>query len=103
MKAEFNIDTQEFVREIAQELIKVIKPLLSKNAIECDTILDIKGLAEYLKVTQNWIYQQTHLNTIPYMKLGNQLRFKKKDIDRWLETLKTPDVNIPTGHLRAVK
>ena len=46
MKAEINIDSQELVREIVQEIIKTIKPLLVKNTFESDTIMDIKGLIE---------------------------------------------------------
>lgn len=98
MKAEFDIDTQEIAREIAQEVIRAIKPLM-KNAVEDDNILDVKGLSEYLKVTHHWIYQQTHLGTLPCFKLGNQLRFRKKDIDRHLEGLKIPAI----GQLRAIK
>jgi len=90
LKAELNIDTQELVREIATEVIKAMKPLLVKNFMESEALLDIKGLAEYLSVKPYWIYQQTHFNTIPYLKLGNQLRFRKKDIDRWLQTLNNP-------------
>jgi len=102
MKAELTIDTKELAREVAQEVIKVIRPMLANNPSGDDTILDVKGLVAYLKVTPHWIYQQTHLKTIPYFKLGNQLRFKKKEIDKWLESLNNPAVSLP-GHLRVIK
>lgn len=103
MKTEFNIDTQELVREISQEVVKAIRPMLSGRA-EDDTILDVEGLAEYLGVKPNWIYQQTHLNAIPYYKLGSQLRFRKRDIDKWLETQKVPATSPPPENfLRRIK
>lgn len=103
MKAELNIDTQELVREIAQEVVMTIRPLLSGRA-EDDAILDIDGLAKYLNVKSNWIYQQTHLNAIPYHKLGSQLRFRKRDIDKWLDTQKVPATSAPPENfLRRIK
>ena len=103
MKAELNIDTQELVREISQEVVKAIRPVLSGRA-EDDAILDVEGLAEYLSVKPNWIYQQTHLNAIPYYKLSSQLRFRKRDIDKWLETQKIPAASPPPENfLRRIK
>lgn len=103
MKTELNIDTQELVREISQEVVKAIRPLLSGRA-EDDSILDLDGLAKYLSVTRNWIYQQTHINTIPHHKLGSQLRFRKRDIDKWLDTQKVPATStLPVNFLRRIK
>ncbi len=103
IKAELNIDTQELVREITQEVVKAIRPMLSGKA-EDNTILDVDGLAEYLSVKSNWIYQQTHLNAIPYHKLGSQLRFRKREIDKWLDTQKVPAASPqPANFLRRIK
>ena len=103
MKAEVNIDTQELVREIAQEVVKAIRPLLSSRA-EDYSILDLDGLAKYLSVTRNWIYKQTHINAIPNHKLGSQLRFRKRDIDKWLDTQKVPATSTPPENfLRRIK
>ena len=103
MKAEVNIDTQELVREIAQEVVRAIRPLLSGRA-EDDSILDLDGLAKYLSVTRNWIYQQTHINAIPHHKLGSQLRFRKRDIDKWLDAQKVPSTSTPPENfLRRIK
>lgn len=103
MKAELNIDTQELVREISQEVVKAIRPMLSGKA-EDNTILDVDGLAEYLSVKPSWIYQQTHINAIPHHKLGSQLRFRKLDIDKWLESQKVPATStLPDNFLRRIK
>ena len=44
-----------------------------------DPILTAKELAELLKVKVSWIYQKTYLGqeSIPHLKVGNQLRFQK--------------------------
>lgn len=103
MKAEVNIDTQELVREISQEVVKAIRLLLS-GRLEDDTILDVDGLAKYLDVKPNWIYQQTHVNAIPHHKLGSQLRFRKQEIDKWLDSHKCPATSPPPANfLRRIK
>jgi excisionase family DNA binding protein len=93
------------IEVIAGKVIEKLKPLLSNNKHEAeDVILNVQELALYLKVTPKWVYEQTHLKTIPHLKLSNkQLRFKRKDIDKWLDTLKTPSTGEPTGKLRLLR
>lgn len=95
----------EDIQAMAAAVMEQLKPLISgygKN--EDDVILDVPGLAAYLHVTPKWIHERTHLKNIPFYKLSNkQLRFRKKDIDKWLDSLKTPAINQFTGKLRAIK
>ena len=102
MRAEINIDTQEIIREITSEVIKAIKPLLNGKA-EDDTIYTVKTLAEYIGVSSQWVYERVHLKEIPYIKMGKFPRFKKADIDKWLDSLKTPVINPLSATLKAVK
>jgi predicted DNA-binding transcriptional regulator AlpA len=86
----------EDLQGIVSAVIEGLKPFFSgKGEIRTDDIiLDVPGLSDYLSVTAKWIHERTHLKEIPYIKLSNkQLRFKKKDIDKWLESLKTPAVS----------
>ncbi len=81
-----------------------LKSYLSGKGQDEDLVLDVAGLCDYLKVTPKWVYEQTHLKAIPQIKLsGKTLRFKKKDIDRWIERLKTPAITEPTGKVRLFK
>lgn len=49
-----------------------------------DEMLDVTKLADYLQVNPQTIYNWVHANKIPFTKLGDLLRFQKKDIDIWL-------------------
>ena len=104
MKAELTLPP-ELIDEIANKLLEKLKPVLSKNdKSEDDIIFDVTGLSKYLGVTTKWIYEQTHLKTIPYLKLSNkQLRFSKKEIDRWLDAHKIPAVSELRGKFRLIK
>ena len=51
-----------------------------------DNIFDVKQLACYLKVDESWIYKQVSLKAIPFFKCGKYTRFKKSEIDRWVES-----------------
>ncbi len=84
------------IETIAQKVCEMLRPMLSaqKDNVKDDSIMDVKGLCEYLKVTQKWIHERTYLKEIPYYKGSNKmLRFKKKDIDRWLESIRTPAIS----------
>jgi excisionase family DNA binding protein len=96
---------QEDIEAIAQRVVEILKPYVAQNGkVEAvDTILDVPGLAGYLKVSTKWIYERTHLKEIPYIKVGGQLRFSRKDIDKWLLAGKIPAVNTSGRFLNAIK
>jgi excisionase family DNA binding protein len=90
----FELETEDIVK-ITQAVLESLKPyLLHKQDGQEEIIFDVPGLCEYLHVTSKWIHERTHLKQIPYYKISNkQLRFRKKDINKWLESLKTPIIN----------
>ena len=92
------------IESIAQRVVELLKPILYKDGKhEDDVIFDVRGLAEYLKVSTKWIYERTQFKEIPYQKIKGLLRFRKKDIDRWLNSHSVPAINTPERILRAVK
>jgi excisionase family DNA binding protein len=93
VKAELTLDTQELVRHITQEVIKAITPLLVKSKGEEDPLFTVKTLAKYLGVSDQWVYERVHLHEIPFIKMGKFPRFRRSDIDRWLDTLNTPPIH----------
>ena len=48
-------------------------------------LMTIEDLADYLKVTRRTIYEWVKHNKIPAVKLVGQWRFKKAQIDAWIE------------------
>jgi excisionase family DNA binding protein len=97
---------QEDIQGIVQAVIEGLRPLLSgksESRVD-DMVLDVPGLCEYLHVTPRWIHQRTHLKEIPFHKLSNkELRFKKKDINKWLDTLGTPAISEYRGNLKVIR
>ena len=81
---------KEDLTAIAKELVKELRPILktSEQGSGNDTIFNLKELSEYLNVPDSWIYRQTCDHNIPHYKLGGYLRFKKIEIDKWLEEQK---------------
>lgn len=48
-------------------------------------ILTIKGVADYLKVTERTIYRLAAAKKIPAFKVGGTWRFSRADIDSWIK------------------
>ena len=97
---------QADIEAIAEKVLDTLKPFLTgpSRGQERDSIFDVQSLCEYLKVTPKWVYEQTHLNAIPYYKLSKKtLRFKRSDIDKWMERLRTPAVTNPTGKFKVLR
>ena len=86
---------QEDIEKIAKAVCEMLKPMLSSSKVEGDEIFDVKGLADYLKVSKQWIYERTHLKEMPHTKINGQLRFRKKDIDKWLTAYNIPAISRP--------
>lgn len=86
MKAELTLP-QELVNEIAAQVVERLKPILSGTGkAEDDVIFTPKTLAKYLQVDTSWVYKQVSFKAIPYFKSGKYTRFKKRVIDKWIET-----------------
>ncbi|OGW56025.1 MAG: hypothetical protein A2Y81_00790 [Nitrospirae bacterium RBG_13_43_8] len=92
------------IEAIAQRVLELLKPHLSNNANpEDNVIFDVPGLSKYLNVSHKWIYERTQFKEMPYLKVKGLLRFRKKDINKWLASHNVPAINTPERILRAVK
>lgn len=47
-------------------------------------VMNVGGVAEYLGLAPSTIYDKVRDMEIPHARMGNLLRFRKKDIDQWL-------------------
>ncbi len=59
-----------------------------------DEFMTTKEVARYLRVDQYTIYRLVSQKKIPAFKIGNQWRFKRSVLERWLKT----KMNIPVSH-----
>ena len=48
-------------------------------------ILTVREVAEYLQVTERTLYRLAQEGKIPAFKVGNSGRFRRGDLDRWIE------------------
>lgn len=94
MKATIDLDIQIMASQIANEVATILIPLLATQSVKKDdSLLGVKDLAEYIGVGIQWVYERVQLKEIPYIKVGKLLRFRKSDIDTWLDGLKIPPMN----------
>jgi excisionase family DNA binding protein len=54
---------------------------------EDERLWTIAEVARYLGVPQSSIYKMTAKGVIPHVKLGGRVRFRRADVDRWLDLL----------------
>ncbi len=79
------IDDSQLINDIVEKVVERLKPLFSNSHdSNHDELMDVQGLADYLKVKRQWVYEKTHLNIIPYYKVGKYPRYRKSKIDEWL-------------------
>jgi len=50
--------------------------------------LTLEQIAEYLQMSTSSIYKMAQVGKIPAYKVGRQWRFKKEEIDAWVEKRK---------------
>ena len=89
---------------IAEKVIETLRPLLhtDKNNKGEDVNLDVQGLCDYLHVSKKWVYKRTHLNEIPHYKVEGVLLFRKRDIDKWVDSFRIPVLGSP-GNLKLLR
>lgn len=49
-------------------------------------IYNVSEIASILKMKESWVRQRVHKDEIPYLKIGNLVRFNFEDIKKWLDT-----------------
>jgi excisionase family DNA binding protein len=50
-----------------------------------DSLITVKEVADYLKLKEQTVYLLARQNKIPSLKVGGSLRFRKSQIDAWLQ------------------
>jgi len=50
-----------------------------------DDILTLQDLSAYLKIAEKTLYGYAQKGKIPGIKIGSAWRFRRSDIDQWLE------------------
>jgi len=50
-----------------------------------DQIMTVKDVASYLKLNERTVYRMATAANIPAFKVGTSWRFKKEEIDTWIE------------------
>lgn len=68
-----------------------------------DEILDIEDLATYLKMKKASVYNLVERGDIPFYRIGRLLRFRKSQIDEWLESLKVETITSDKSNKQAIK
>jgi len=79
------IDDTVLIDTIVERVVERLKPLLNNSHNSNDNeLMDVKGLATYLNVNKQWVYEKTHLGIIPYYKVGKYPWYRKSKIEEWL-------------------
>jgi len=59
-----------------------------QSELNMDKWLTLEQIAKYLQMSTSSIYKMAQAGKIPAYKVGRQWRFKKEEIDRWIEKQK---------------
>ncbi len=52
---------------------------------DMDRLLTPEEVCEYLQIKQSMLYRMTSEGRIPFLKLGGLLRFRRSEIEAWLQ------------------
>ncbi len=81
------IDDSQLINDIVEKVVEQITPLLKQNSKSNDNeLMTVEEVRKYLKFEKkSSVYDKVHAKTIPFLKNGSLLRFRKKHIDLWLQ------------------
>jgi excisionase family DNA binding protein len=63
-----------------------------------ETFLTTEEVLEYLQVNLRTVYRLIKAGRIPAVRVGRQWRFRKTDIDAWLESQRARGAHVPAPH-----
>lgn len=78
---------------VSERVLERLRPLLTNKdkGHDGDKIFTVATLAEYLGMEKDWVY--SHIKEIPHHKVGRFPRFRKREIDKWLEARRGPTMS----------
>ena len=86
-------DIERIVEKVFEKVIEHITPLLKQTPKSNDNeLLTVDEVASHLKKKPQSIYDKVYVKSIPFLKIGNHLRFKKKHIDIWIRNPYSPEL-----------
>ena len=90
------IDDKELIKEIVEQVIQRLKPMLNGSHNPKDNeLMTVEEVRKYLKFEKkSSVYDKVHAKSIPFLKNGSLLRFRKKHIDLWTLNPYHPDLSI---------
>jgi excisionase family DNA binding protein len=53
-----------------------------------DNLMTLTEVAAYLRLSKDTVYRMASGGRLPASKVGSQWRFRREDVDQWLETNK---------------
>jgi len=51
-----------------------------------DRLLSVREVAEWLSISTPWVYKAVERGDLPYLRIGQAIRFDPEEIKRYLET-----------------
>jgi len=54
-----------------------------------EPLMTLSDVAQFLQVAERTVYLWAQHNSMPSFKLGNVWRFKRSDLEKWIEECKT--------------
>jgi excisionase family DNA binding protein len=64
--------------------------------MEENRFLDVNCLAEYIHMSESFVYKMVSNKSIPHIKLGTRTLFERSQIDNWVINGGTMDDNLPS-------
>lgn len=103
MQTNVRLESEE-VEAIARQVADHLEPIITnglKSKRTGEPLLDVQELAIDLGVKPDWIYKKTADRSIPFIKVGRFIKFKKSEIDAWLaeQSVRPLSSNPATRHL----
>ena len=58
------------------------------GGIRMDDLMTLAEVAAYLRLSKDTVYRMASAGKLPASKVGSQWRFRRDDVEQWLETHK---------------
>ena len=64
--------------------------------------LDVQAIARYLGIRLSTVYSLVEEKKVPHYRIGRQIRFRRSEVDEWMEGQREPSVDIKIEARRVV-
>lgn len=88
MQVKISTELSEIIQQavlLGLQNVNSTLPVATASGLDLKEYLNVSEAADYTRLAKQTIYQKVSMRTIPFIKKGGRVVFKRKELQEWMD------------------